>query len=154
MNRELSAGTTDEISANVDFSTSATLATKPNVIGGFVQRVRKLFHVHTVVSFKCGRFPLVAGYCSKCGAILFGNALYYDGTYFQHIYHGDEAEKFLKEQIETIIDNTKSFNFLKEKTNVLPLYSYREQIQGLVSNHETVETYNKILELVKRVNRR
>jgi hypothetical protein len=100
------------------------------------------FCYHNYKSFRVGRFPLVACYCSKCGKVKYGNSIYYDGSTYQKNYKGENAIDFVKEKAEYLRNRDKSFAEIKQNIG-LDLFDSNEYI--LRQNYETIEEYDRIV---------
>lgn len=111
--------------------------------------LKRLFHFHKMKPFKYLDNRLVAGYCVKCGCIKTGNPVYYDGSYYQNIFYGIDAVKFIDDNIayvKSIQERINGLTKLKEQGLLTDdgLSEMKLSISGLLNQYETVEEYEKI----------
>lgn len=109
---------------------------------GVLQKIKYTFCIHKYISFKVGKFPLVACYCEKCGTIKIGNCVYYDGTTYQTKLRGEQSIEYLQEKID-YLTNRENNKVLFKKNTGFNFISVQEV--GYLSRFETVEGYKKIL---------
>lgn len=114
--------------------------------------LKKLFHRHKWVSFKTGRFPLVARYCEKCGIVEYGNSVYYDGSTYQNRFVGEEAVDFIRRNMWSVKNLKQNIIWYKEFYSIFPEHFDMRESMGFkrsLENYETVEEYERIIELIK-----
>ena len=115
--------------------------------------IKKLFHSHTIIPFKWVEGRLVAGYCKKCGCVQTGNPEYYDGSFYQNTKCGEEAIKFIDDNIAYVksrYDGREKFRKMldsgiefKGRWDVM-----NEWDEAVVNKYETVEEYERIKNII------
>lgn len=104
----------------------------------------KYFSPHNYVSFKVGRFPLVAAYSSKDCVVKYGNSVYFDGTIYQRKYIGTNAINFVEKYISELNSRDVSMKIFEEQIGV-NLFDNDNEIR---LRRETIGGYEKIIKII------
>lgn len=112
-----------------------------------MNKLKCLFGLHSIQSFKhCNKY-LVAGFCKNCCTIKVGNPVYHDGSFYQSTYKKEDALKFIDRDIsyvQSVLDRRLIYSKLyKEDDEIISEMVLRDEFD-ILSNYETIESLENI----------